>query len=40
MSTAGTTTDINISGTGVYRVRIQLNGTDYLSLAEVEVFGT
>jgi len=37
--TAGTTTDINITGSGVYSVRIQLNGTNYMHLAEVEVFG-
>ncbi len=37
--TAGRTTDIDISGSGVTTVHVQLNGTGYLSLAEVEVFG-
>lgn len=36
--TAGHTTDIEIDSYGRY-IRIQLEGADYLSLAEVEVFG-
>ena len=36
---AAATTDINVSADGVYAVRVQLNGTNYLSLAEVQVFG-
>ncbi len=37
--TAGTTETINVSGSGVYKVRVQLNGTNPLSLAEVQVMG-
>ena len=36
---AGTMTDINITSKEAHSVRIQLNGTNILSLAEVEVFG-
>ncbi|WP_369434177.1 trypsin-like serine protease [Psychromonas sp. MME1] len=34
-----TKTEINIYSDDVYTVRVQLNGQNYLSLAEVEVFG-
>ena len=37
--TAGVTTDINLSADGVYSVRVQLYGKNYLSLSEVQVFG-
>jgi len=37
-ATAGRTTDINVNRNGRY-VRAQLSGSDYLQLAEVEVFG-
>ena len=37
--TAGATTDIAVSGSGVYSVWIQMSGMGYLSLAEVQVFG-
>jgi hypothetical protein len=37
--TAGVKTEFNISASGVYAVRVQLNGTNFLSLAEVQVFG-
>jgi cytochrome c peroxidase len=36
---AGDKTDINLTAEGVYSVRVQLNGSNYLSLAEVQVFG-
>jgi YD repeat-containing protein len=36
---AGVTTNMSVNRTGRY-VRVQLSGTNYLSLAEVEVFGT
>ena len=37
---AGVKTDIPISAAGVYAVRVQLRGTSYLSLAEVQVSGS
>jgi len=37
--TAGSKTVIDASATGVRFVRVQLNGTNYLSLAEVQVMG-
>lgn len=36
---AGTQTEISLAASGVYAVRIQLRGTNALSLAEVQVFG-
>lgn len=38
--TAGESTDIDMSVPGVYSIKVQLNGTNYLSLAEVQVLGT
>jgi len=37
--TAPTTTNISLSASGVYAVRVQLNGMGILSLAEVQVWG-
>ncbi|MCP4131292.1 MAG: hypothetical protein GY754_09955 [bacterium] len=37
--TAGTRTDITLPASGVHSVRVRLNGTQYLSLAEVQVWG-
>lgn len=37
---AQTQTEIALAASGVYSVRVQLKGTDALSLAEVQVFGT
>jgi hypothetical protein len=39
ISAPNSSTSINVGGQGRY-VRVQLTGTDYLSLAEVQVFGT
>jgi cytochrome c peroxidase len=36
----GVKTDLNLSANGVYGVRVQLNGGNPLSLAEVQVFGS
>jgi hypothetical protein len=39
-SQAGYQTDFEFQAKGVFGVRVQLNGQNYLSLAEVEVFGS